>query len=336
MIGELLVSVTAAAAVAVVLGAGVMLLARRSARWAAVVAPLVGVLAILAGIVVGTQQMLIADDARNKLLAIVLAAAPVALASGWAVARRVAALTERAERERAEDERRRELERTRLELISWLSHDLRTPLAGIRAMSEALEDGLAPDPGAYLRAIGAEAVRTTEMVNDMLTLSRLHAGADLARVPVDLREVVEDVAAIAAPLAAAREMRVLTRADGNEPLVTGDPRFLLRLAQNLVVNAIQYGHPGTEVIVATATTGQTAVLTVRDSCGAGASGFARRFETGWRADAARTPETRSGTAGAGLGLAIVSSVVDAHGGTVGVRATPGGCEVRVELPRRAG
>ena len=91
MIEPLLLSVGAAALVGLVLGAGVVWLARRSLRWAALVAPLVGLAAILTGIVVGTQEMLIENDTRNKLLAIVAAIAPVALASGLAVSLRVRA-----------------------------------------------------------------------------------------------------------------------------------------------------------------------------------------------------------------------------------------------------
>lgn len=332
MIEPLLLSVGAAALVGLVLGAGVVWLARRSLRWAALVAPLVGLAAILTGIVVGTQEMLIENDTRNKLLAIVAAIAPVALASGLAVSLRVRAITARAERELAEAEQARERERARLELISWLSHDLRTPLAGIRAMSEALEDGLAPDPPAYLRAIGAEAVRTTEMVSDMLTLSRLHSGTPLARGPVNMGEAVDEVSGAIAPLAAERGIEL--RVDiGGEGVVTGDARFLSRLVQNLVANAVAYSQPGSLVTVALHPLSDSVRLSVADGCGGHGADFAKMFETGWRADAARTPGSRSGSSGSGLGLSIVRSVVEAHHGTLAVGPTDGGCRVEVTLPR---
>ena len=79
---------------------------------------------------------------------------------------------------RAEEARAREarLEEARRELVSWVSHDLRTPLAGMRAMSEALEDGMAADPARYHRQIRTEVDRMSRMVDDLFELSRIHAG----------------------------------------------------------------------------------------------------------------------------------------------------------------
>ena len=78
-------------------------------------------------------------------------------------------------------ERERRLEEARRELVSWVSHDLRTPLAGLRAMTEALEDGIAADPARYHRQIRAEVDRMTRMVDDLFELSRIHAGTLAAR-----------------------------------------------------------------------------------------------------------------------------------------------------------
>ncbi len=75
------------------------------------------------------------------------------------------------------------LEESRRELVSWVSHDLRTPLAGMRAMTEALEDGMAPDPQRYHRQIRAEVDRMVRMVDDLFELSRIHAGVSCASVP---------------------------------------------------------------------------------------------------------------------------------------------------------
>lgn len=73
-------------------------------------------------------------------------------------------------------DRERALESSRRELVAWISHDLRTPLAGLRAMSEALEDGVAADPDRYLRQIRTEVERLNDMVGDLFELSRIHAG----------------------------------------------------------------------------------------------------------------------------------------------------------------
>lgn len=333
MLGPLLGSMAIAALVGLIFGVGILLLAARSARWAALVAPLVGLVAILAGVSAGAQLMVIEDDSRNKLLLLLVATAPVALATGVVVANRVRKITTRAAWELAEANRLRELEQTRMELISWLSHDLRTPLAGIRAMSEALEDGIAPDPARYLRTIRRETIRTSEMVDDMLVLSRLHAGNPLRREPVALDILVDDVTAGSAQLAAQRGIRLSATSTGGS-LVRGDSRFLSRMLQNLVVNAIQYSREGSEVSVDVRGAADRVTVRVLDSCGGlAADAFARVFDAGWKQDAARTPTSHSGSSGMGIGLAIVRAVAQAHGGQVRAASGDHGCVMEVELPR---
>lgn len=332
MTSPLLWSVVVTIAVGVFLGAGVMALATRSPRVAAVLGPFVGLVGMLAGVTTGAQQMVIADDTRQTLVLITVATMPVALGMGFALSMRIRAISERAAREVAEAARRRDLENTRLELISWLSHDLRTPLAGIRAMSEAIEDGLAPDPHTYLRRISAEATRTTEMVDDMLALSRLHTGTTVRREPVALDVVGDEIATTITSLAAEKDIEVRATVSG-EPVVTGDVSFLSRMLTNLLVNAIQYSQPGGIVCLTIDGGPEQVRIGVSDSCGGlTAEEFGRMFDAGWRRDQARTPRSRSGSSGAGIGLAIVRAVVDAHSGTVSVAPTEGGCAVTVVLP----
>lgn len=338
MTGALIFSMVVTAALGVLLGVGVMALANRSPRWAAGLAPLVGLLAMVAGVVTGTEQMVIEGDTRRSLWWIMVATLPVALGMGIALSARIRAISERAAKELEETARRRELEKTRIEMISWLSHDLRTPLAGIRAMSEAIEDGLAPDNDTYLRRIAAEATRTTEMVDDMLALSRLHTGTTVAREPVALDVLGDEVATALTPLAKERGIEVRATTSGT-PVVIGDARFLSRMLTNLVVNAIQYSEGGTVCLSIdedrslSPSKGNDVRITVTDSCGGmAADEFRRMFDTGWRRDQARTPGARNGSSGAGIGLAIVRAVVDAHSGTVSVVPTDGGCQVTVVLP----
>ena len=331
MINPLVFSMAVTAALSLLLGAGVMLLARWYPRWAALLAPFVGLVAMLAGVVTGTREMVIAADTRQSLWWIMLATTPVALVMGIALSMRIQAISERAAQELAEAARRRDLENSRIELISWLSHDLRTPLAGIRAMSEAIEDGLAPDNGVYLRRISAEAIRTTEMVDDMLALSRLHTGTTVRREAVAFDVIGDDIATTVASLAAERGISVRATTSGN-PVVTGDARFLSRMLTNLMVNAIQYSQPGGTVSLTIDGGPDEVRIAVSDSCGLDADEFSRMFDTGWRRDAARTPRSHSGSSGAGIGLAIVRAVVETHGGTVGVAPAQGGCVVTVVLP----
>lgn len=332
MTSPLLWSIVVTIAVGVFLGAGVMALATRSPRVAAVLGPFVGLVGMLAGITTGAQQMVIADDTRQTLVWITVATMPVALGMGIALSMRIRSISERAARDLAEAARRRDLENTRLELISWLSHDLRTPLAGIRAMSEAIEDGLAPDPHSYLRRISAEATRTTEMVDDMLALSRLHTGTTVRREPVALDVLGDEIATTVTPLASQKGI-TLTATTSGTPVVTGDAGFLSRMITNLLVNAIQYSPTGGTVRLTIDGRTEEVRIEVSDSCGGlTADEFGRMFDAGWRRDHARTPGTRPGSSGAGIGLAIVRAVVDAHSGTVTVAPTDVGCAITVVLP----
>ena len=139
----------------------------------------------------------------------------------------------------ASRERERALEASRRELVAWISHDLRTPLAGLRAMAEALEDGVAADPDRYHRQIRTEVERLNDMVGDLFELSRIHAGA-LALTPtrMSVYDLVGDALAGADPLA--REHGVRLVGDRVEPVpVEVDGKEMTRVLANLLVNAIR-------------------------------------------------------------------------------------------------
>jgi signal transduction histidine kinase len=231
-------------------------------------------------------------------------------------------------------ERERALERSRRELVAWVSHDLRTPLAGLRAMAEALEDGVATDPLRYHTQIRMSVDRLAGMVDDLFEMSRIHAGAlrlTLARVP--LHDLVDEAVVGADPLARARG--VMLSADVRTPLaVRVDPKELSRALTNLVANAIRHTPSDGSVHVEATERDGCAVLAVTDACGGiPDSDIDRVFEVAWRGTAARTPEP---LAGAGLGLAIVRGIVEAHSGEVDVRNVVGGCRFEVRLPVPAG
>ncbi|WP_198954834.1 sensor histidine kinase KdpD [Kineosporia sp. R_H_3] len=248
--------------------------------------------------------------------------------------------------------RERSLEASRRELVAWVSHDLRTPLAGVRAMAEALEDGLAPDPARYHRQILQEVDRLGGLVDDLFELSRLQAGTvllDLA--PLDLAALARDVTAAAAAGAAARDVTVAPVAHPGAVPVRGDGRALARVVGNLVANAVRYSAAGSSVRVdvradvridvridvrADAGPGRAddgtpvAVVGVEDGCGGiAAADVERLFEPGWRASTARTP---GADGGGGLGLAIARGVARAHGGDVTVGDAPGGCRFELRVP----
>ena len=229
--------------------------------------------------------------------------------------------------------RERALEQSRRQLVAWVSHDLRTPLAGLRAMAEALEDGLAADPPRYHKQMRAEAERLGSMVDDLFELSRIHSGAlELSSDEIALDDLVSDVLASTEALAGEQGVRLAGRAAG-QLTVRADPRELSRALTNLLANAIRYTPPGASVYVEARPEHDSALVTVADSCGGiPEADLPRVFDLAWRGGSdARSPALGGG---AGLGLAIVRGVVEAHQGSVRVVNTRDGCRFEMRLPAR--
>ncbi|MGW7317194.1 sensor histidine kinase [Streptomyces sp. NPDC054854] len=232
------------------------------------------------------------------------------------------------ERLAASRERERALETSRRELVAWISHDLRTPLAGLRAMSEALEDGIVADPARYHRQMRAEVERLNSMVTDLFELSRIHAGAlNLTPTRLSLYDLVGD--ALAGADALARQHGVHLAGDEVAPLpVEVDGKEMTRVLSNLLVNAIRHTPADGTVAIAAERRAGAVVVSVTDACGGiPEEDLPRVFDTGWRGTPARTPPS-----GAGLGLAIVRGIVEAHAGHADVRNVPGGCRFELTLP----
>jgi signal transduction histidine kinase len=234
-------------------------------------------------------------------------------------------------------ERERALESARRDLVSWVSHDLRTPLAGLRAMAEALEDGVIDDPEQYYKQIGASVERLNQMVEDLFDLSRIQAGVVSREVEnISLDDLVSDCIAALEPLAAAQGVR-LTGAVSGATAVSGNGPELNRALTNLVANAIRHTRAQGAVDVRVGLTpvgsdGTIAEVLVRDECGGiPEEHLSRVFDVGFRGEAART-SSGGNSGGAGLGLAITRGIVEAHAGTVEVSNRPGGCQFRVRLP----
>lgn len=226
-------------------------------------------------------------------------------------------------------ERERALESSRRELVAWISHDLRTPLAGLRAMAEALEDGVASDPAAYHTRIRAEVERLSAMVGDLFELSRIQAGSmPLALTRTSVYDLVGEALASARFLAQERGVRLV--GEVVEPLpIEVDWDEMTRVLANLLVNAIHRTPADGTVAIAARREADSVVLAVTDECGGIPSeDLSRVFDMGWRGLGKQAPPP----AGAGLGLAIVRSIVEAHSGSAEVRNVPGGCRFEVVLP----
>ncbi|HEY3558483.1 MAG TPA: HAMP domain-containing sensor histidine kinase [Kribbella sp.] len=243
----------------------------------------------------------------------------------------------------ASHERERALESSRRELVAFMSHDLRTPLAGLRAVSEGLEDGVIDDVAGALRQMRSTVDRMTGLVDDLFELSRLSAAPPpRRRSAVSLRELAEDVAGENNEHARVEGVRIAvsTPADEDRLAVQGDPDELTRAVTNLVGNAIRHTVPGGTVTLAVGRESDGRVrLAVTDGCGGiPADDLERVFDIGWRGDEQRTPETAasSSSGGGGLGLAIARGVVESHDGNIAVSNIDGGCAFQIDLPSSAG
>ncbi|MEU6367724.1 HAMP domain-containing sensor histidine kinase [Streptomyces sp. NPDC046931] len=215
------------------------------------------------------------------------------------------------------------------------SHELRTPVASVRGHAELalLNPGpVPPEVHRALERIAAESTRMGEMVDDLLLLARLDAGRPLERRPVDLTRLVLD--AVTDARAAGPGHRWTMELPEEPVTVVGDTHRLQQVLANLLANARLHTPAGTAVVATLETEGTTAVLGVHDD-GPGVPDDIRSgvFERFTRADHRRRPDHHGG--GAGLGLAIVAAVTEAHGGTVGLDTRPGATTFTVRLPAGA-
>ncbi|TDD55081.1 sensor histidine kinase [Saccharopolyspora elongata] len=230
----------------------------------------------------------------------------------------------------AESRRReRTVEQSRRQLVAWISHDLRSPLARLRAVAESIEDGVVDDLDDYLGRIRSDTEHLTAMVDDLFQLSQIQTGTlRLNPREVALDDLVSDEAAGLDVLAAGRGIRLHARTI--EPVtVRVDDRSMTRVFNNLLSNAIRYSPERTTVVVDVRAVNGWAVVSVSDECGGiPPQDLGSVFDMGWRGRKAKT-----GTAGGGgFGLTIVHGLVQAHGGHVSVRNVPGGCCFDVRLP----
>lgn len=230
--------------------------------------------------------------------------------------------------------RERALDASRRELVAWVSHDLRTPLSGIRAMAEALEDGVADDPdlvARYHQAIRVEADRLSDLVDDLFELSRINSGTlRLHFEPASLSELVSDAIASAAPIALAKGVRLEGALTGELPEVSVSSPEMARALRNLLENAIRHTPSEGLVRLEAAANDRSVYLDVADTCGGiPDTDVDRVFDIAFRGESER--RSRDG-AGAGLGLSIARGIVAAHRGEISVRNEGAGCRFTIRLP----
>jgi len=248
-----------------------------------------------------------------------------------ALARELEEMSHRLEEARA---RERALDGSRRELIAWVSHDLRTPLAGMRAIAEALEDGVVEDPDTaarYYRTLRIETERLAHLVDELFELSMIHAGAlRLHMERASLSDLVSDAISASSASAGARRVRVEGRVEGQAPELFLAPSEVSRVLRNLLDNAIRHTPSDGSVWIQTGLEGNAAYVSVADECGGiPEADLPRVFDPSFRGEPARTP---SENGGAGLGLAIARGIVEAHHGDISVRNDGAGCRFTMRLP----
>jgi two-component system, OmpR family, phosphate regulon sensor histidine kinase PhoR len=218
----------------------------------------------------------------------------------------------------------RNLQTTRRELIGNISHEFRTPLAGIKAMVETLRDGAVDDTETardFLYRIDGEVERLTQIVMELTELSRIETGkAELSLEPVDLNYLAEDVMNQLGPQIERQELKAELKLAADLPLVQADRLRMRQVFVNIVHNAIKFTPPDGRITLATRAHNGSVVVDISDTgAGIARSDLPHVFERFYKAD-----RVRAGGTGTGMGLAIAKHVVEAHGGRIWVRSEEGG------------
>ena len=229
---------------------------------------------------------------------------------------------------------RKEAEQLKSDFVSFVTHQLRTPLSGIRWMLElARETNLDDETASFLADAQASAERLIGLVNDLLDIARLEAGRlEVQPEPIDLGEMVNSVATELAPLARAKQQEV--DIDGTAPPTLADPQLTRQAVLNLISNAIKYTPDEGKITIELDYDDRDVRLSVCDTgIGISITAQKRLFEKFFRAENAQTIDTE----GTGLGLYLVKLIAERSGGSISVHSVERqGSTFTLRLPRAAG
>ncbi|MGE5463222.1 MAG: sensor histidine kinase [Syntrophothermus sp.] len=232
------------------------------------------------------------------------------------------------------DRKQRELEHLRRDLVAWASHDLQTPLTSVRAILEALSDGVVDEPETvkrYLNTAQRDVLSLSTLIDDLFQMSQLDAGGfPLNRAPSSLGDLVSDTLESFSELADRERIKLDGRIDAGVDPVFMDTQAIGRVLNNLIGNALRHTPSGGAIEVHARRTGEGVQVSVRDTGeGIRAEDLPHVFERFYRGEKSRN----RGTGGAGLGLAIARGIVRAHGGEIWVNSEPGkGTQFTFNLP----
>jgi signal transduction histidine kinase len=216
----------------------------------------------------------------------------------------------------------------RRELVAWASHDLRTPLTSMRAMLEAIDDGLA-DPDEYLPLIRDRVAVLSGLVDDLFELARIDAGVlSLHLEAARIDGVVDSCVRSFRAEALAKGVSLETRIEVPAPEVSCAPDKVERVLYNLLTNALRHTPADGSIAVVVQPNGRSVTVAVEDTGeGVDSATADRVFDRFWRGESSRT------TPGSGLGLAIARGLVEAQGGRIWIENRPGGgARVAFTLP----
>jgi signal transduction histidine kinase/CHASE2 domain-containing sensor protein len=231
--------------------------------------------------------------------------------------------------------RQHELQQTKNDVISLVSHEMRTPLTAIQGMTELLAgyDVPAERRREMHLAINSEVKRLTRMITEYLDITRLESGATaVRRSPAKVDALIERLVLLLDPLAAPKRIRLFRQYPPDLPALIADPDLLSQAIENLVSNAIKYSPPDTEVrISASADESAVFIEVVDHGYGIPESDLERVFDKFYRVPRVED----AGTPGTGLGLSLVREIAELHGGSVSLASTVGeGSHFTLRIPRR--
>lgn len=253
----------------------------------------------------------------TQLVAVLVAVLAAAVATGLAV------------RQTMEERMRRQVEDARRGLVAAASHDLRTPLASLRLLVEAIEDGVAgEDRDRYLAEIRTHVAVLSDLIDDLFELSRIEAG-DISWTlrQVELGELIGDTVAAFRTSAEERGVHLAAELPTGKVVAEADAEKVQRVLFNLIQNAIRHTPAdGSVTVRASGGPGGVEVEVADSGEGIPAGEGERVFEAFYRGDSSRNED------GAGLGLAISRAIVEAHGGRIWLEDAQPGTRVRFTLP----
>jgi signal transduction histidine kinase len=234
------------------------------------------------------------------------------------------------------DEKQRELERLRTDLIAWVSHDLQTPLASMRAILEAISDGVVEDPETvkrYLNTAQRDVRSLSALIDDLFQMAQLDAGGiPLEKEDASLADLISDTLESFSALASQQVITLEGSAEVDVDPVLMDTQRIGRVLNNLIGNALRHTPTGGQVAVNARRAGSSVEVTIRDSGeGIRAEDLPNIFESFYRGEKSRS----RATGGAGLGLAIARGIVRAHGGEIRVESQPGDTRFIFTLPNNS-